>query len=83
MSLKVYINNGIVLEPVQCCKILNYCLSWRFRWPGHVARMPNDRLPKRLLFGHMNGTAVKLRGRARKKWVDCIGDLQFAEPPCK
>ena len=40
------------------------------RWLGHLARLPNDRLPKRVLFGHMDGTAAGAGGRALKQWVD-------------
>ena len=41
--------------------------------------MPSDRLPKRVLCGHMDGTASGLRGRARKQWVDYVReDLQSA-----
>ena len=27
----------------------------RLRWPGHVFRMPNNELPKKLLFGEVKG----------------------------
>ena len=44
-----------------------------------MARMPDDRLPKRVLFGHMDGNAVGFRGRAQKQWADYVReDLQFA-----
>ena len=51
-------------------------LAW---WLGHLARMPDDRLPKRVLFGHMDGTTARYRGRALKQWVVYVReDLQFA-----
>ena len=34
---------------------------------GHLARMPVEWLPKRALFGHMDGSGV--RGRRQKQWV--------------
>ena len=34
--------------------------------------MSNDRLPKRVLFGHMDGTTVGLRGRAQKQRVEYV-----------
>ena len=47
------------------------------RWLGHLARMPDERLPKRVLFGHMDGSGV--RGKSQKQWVDYVReDLQFA-----
>ena len=45
--------------------------------------MPDDRLPKRVLFGHMDGTAARFRGTggALKQWVDYVReDLQFCRP---
>ena len=44
-----------------------------------MARMPDDRLPRRVLFGHMDGIAVGSRGKAQQQWVDYArDDLQFA-----
>ena len=42
----------------------------RLRWLGHLARMPDERLPKRMLFGHMDGSGV--RGRSLKQWIDYV-----------
>ena len=39
--------------------------------------MPDERLPKRVLFGRMDGSGV--RGRSQKQWVNYVReDLQFA-----
>ena len=38
------------------------------RWLGHLTRMPDDRVPKELLFGHMDGSGV----RGRSQWVDSV-----------
>ena len=44
---------------------------------GHLARMPDERLPMRVLFGHMDGSGF--RGKSQKQWVDYVKeDLQFA-----
>ena len=40
--------------------------------------MPDERLPKRVLFGHMDGSGV--RGSSQEQWVDYVReDLHFAE----
>ena len=53
----------------------------RLRWLGRLARMLDERLPKRVLFGHMDGSG--LRGRSQKQWVATMDyvreDLHFAE----
>ena len=45
----------------------------RLRWLGHLAEMPDDRLPKTMLFSHMDGS--DLRGRAQKQWVDYVREV--------
>ena len=40
----------------------------RLRWLGHVGRMHNDRLPKRLLFSQVSGQ--RSVGRPRLMWND-------------
>ena len=49
----------------------------RLRWLGHLARMPDESLPERVLFGHMDGAGQ--RGNSHKQWVDYVReDLQIA-----
>jgi len=38
------------------------------RWFGHVQRMEENRIPKRVLY--MNLGTVRLRGRPRNRWQD-------------
>ncbi len=40
----------------------------RLRWLGHVFRMPNDRLPKKLLSGEVKG--LRPPGRPRSSFND-------------
>jgi hypothetical protein len=40
----------------------------RLRWFGHVQRMEENRIPKRVLY--MNFGTTRLRGRPRKRWHD-------------
>ena len=39
-------------------------------WIGHVERMDNQKLPKRIMNGHLDGG--KRRGRPRKRWEDDV-----------
>ena len=79
VSLKDEINNDVILGWCNVARVSNIVSHWEVSWLGHLARMPNDRLPKRVLFGHMDGTASGLRGRARKQWMDYVReDLRSA-----
>jgi hypothetical protein len=40
----------------------------RIHWFGHVQRMEENRIPKRILY--MNLGTTRLRGRPRKRWQD-------------
>ena len=40
----------------------------RFRWFGHVQRMEENRIPRRVLYVNLGTT--KLRGRPRNRWQD-------------
>ena len=52
----------------------------RLRWLGHVARMPQDRLPFIVLFGQLPGPGVQ--GRPRETWKSIVGkDLAELDLP--
>ena len=53
-------------------KIADLLKYRRLRWLGHIARMKEDRLPKQLLFGTIEG--VGRRGRPVKSWNECVRD---------
>ena len=77
VSLKDRINNERILDWCNVAKVSNIVSHRRLRWLGHLARMPDERLPKRVLFGHMDGSG--LRGKSQQQWVDYVGeDLQIA-----
>ena len=46
--------------------------EWVLRWFGHVERMENDRIVKRIYVGDCAGSY--LVGRPRKRWIDTMKD---------
>ena len=43
----------------------------QLRWAGHVARMPDNRLPKKLLFGELT-QGKRYCGAPKKRFKDCL-----------
>lgn len=73
--------NTSVIEAARSDFITVMIARQRTRWAGHVARMPDDRLPKQLLFSKLtHGT--RHRGRPRMRFKDALKqDLQNMEIP--
>ncbi|XP_050509456.1 uncharacterized protein LOC126886518 [Diabrotica virgifera virgifera] len=46
--------------------IVGIVKSQRLRWLGHIQRMPNTRLPKKILTGGIGGK--KKKGRPKTRW---------------
>ena len=42
----------------------------RLRWLGHVMRMPEERMPKRMIFTRL--PTVRPQGGTRQRWKDCV-----------
>jgi hypothetical protein len=77
VSLKNRITNKRILGWCNVAKVSNTVSHRRLRWLGHLARMPDERLPKTVLFGHMDGSGR--RGNSQKQCVDYVmEDLQTA-----
>ena len=61
------------------CDIADIIREYRLRWLGHVGRMNDDRMPKRVLFGEL--PATRPRHGPRKRWRDIIvDDLRSISP---
>ena len=60
ISLRDHVPNVDILNRCNTLSVESQLQGKRLRWLGHVFRMPNDRLPKKLLAGSL----VKLRGSA-------------------
>lgn len=48
--------------------VMRFIKVGRLRWLGHIERMGNDRVPKKLLQGRPEGT--RRAGRPRPRWMD-------------
>jgi hypothetical protein len=42
----------------------------RLQWAGHVIRMPEERIPRKVMMGRLEG--VTPIGRPRKRWMDSV-----------
>jgi hypothetical protein len=57
---------------------VKFIKSLRLRWCGHIERMKNERMPKKIMTTKMEGT--RKRGRPRKEWTDEVEeDLKIWE----
>ncbi len=52
-SLRDHVPNVDILNRCNTLSVESQLQGKRLRWLGHVLRMPNDRLPKKLLVGSM------------------------------
>ena len=77
VSLKLLdrIENDVIRAKCKQVKVDVKLRYHRLRWLGHLVRMSDDRIPKRMLFSFVEGH--RPRGRPRAKWADLlINDLQ-------
>ena len=67
------IRNADLLKRAGMRPLENYVRYYRLRWAGHVRRMDDSRLPKRVLFGELAGGSLG-RGRPKKTWMDSLSE---------
>ena len=48
------------------------CLEGNVLWAGTLLRMSGGRLPKRIMFGNLEGAVRRGRGGREKEWTDCV-----------
>ncbi len=78
ISLRDHVPNVDILNRCNTLSVESQLQGKRLRWLGHVFRMPNDRLPKKLLFGQVKG--LRPPGRPRSSFNDvALQDCQARE----
>ena len=60
------------LEITRCESIETTFRTRRLLWAGTLIRMSGERLPKRIVFGNLEGAVRKGRGGKEKEWTDCV-----------
>ncbi len=55
ISLRDHVPNVVILNRCNTLSVESQLQGKRLRWLGHFFRMPDDRLPKKLLFGEIRG----------------------------
>lgn len=71
ISWRDKITNTEVLSRSGSVPLTSVLKHRRLRWLGHVRRMPNDRLPKVILYGELVDAPRKI-GRPHLRWKDVI-----------
>ena len=60
------------LEITRCESIETTLRTRKLLWAGTLIRMSGGRLPKRIVFGNLEGAVRRGRGGKEKEWPDCI-----------
>ena len=66
--LRDHVPDVDILNRCHTSSVESQLQSKRLRWQGHSFRVPNDRLPKKLLFGQVKGTRPS--GRPKLSYND-------------
>ena len=60
------------LKITGCESIETTMRTRRLLWAGTLIRMSDGRLPKRIVFGNLEGAVRRGRGEKEKEWTDCV-----------
>ena len=60
------------LEITWCESIERTLCTRRLLWVGMLIQMSGGRLPKRIMFGNLEGAVQRGRGGKEKEWTDCV-----------
>ena len=60
------------LEITRCGNIETTLRTRRLLWAGTLIRMSGGRLPKRIMFGNLEGAVRRGRDGKENKWTDCV-----------
>ena len=60
------------LEITRCESIETPLRTRRLLWAGTLLRISGGRLPKRIMFGNLEGAVRRGRGGKEKEWTDCV-----------
>ena len=60
------------LEITPCESIETTLRTRRLLWAGTLLRMSGGRLPKRIMFGNLEGAVRRERGGEEKEWTHCV-----------
>ena len=77
------VTNLEVLQKANASSIEALVVKSQLRWTGHVIRMSENRLPKKLLYGELS-SGLRKRGRPRKRYKDCLkANLSLVDIPLR
>ena len=66
-----YVSNQEVLDKAGISSIEAMIIKQQLRWAGHVSRMEQNRLPKRILYGQL-ASGHRNRGAPKKRYKDTL-----------